>query len=222
MSDKLTDTKSSCCGKVRRGRPLQMKLAAREAAILRTTAQLLLERPFDEVTMAVIAGKAGMSKRTVYEHFKNREDLLTRAIINLSSTIFLPLSLEDLRRPLKERLSLLLRYNTPTGSGPNNLEFLRSIIAKAKSYPDLAQKLYATSRGALADFVRAEVLRAVGSGEIFLARHDLNMAVEMLLDMAFESPLTRLLHPCSQPQNQAEIERRRELAISIFLQGCAP
>ncbi|MEY8120915.1 TetR/AcrR family transcriptional regulator, partial [Falsihalocynthiibacter sp. BN13B15] len=110
---------TTCCGKTRRGRPPQMQRPAREAAILRVTTQLLLEIPFDDVTMAVIATKAGMSKRTVYEHFKNREDLLVSAIIDVSRTIFLPLSSEDAQRPLLERLSLLLQINTPSGFEAN-------------------------------------------------------------------------------------------------------
>ncbi|MGB3242974.1 MAG: helix-turn-helix domain-containing protein, partial [Sulfitobacter sp.] len=77
-----------------------MDPSARESAILGVTAQLLLAVPFDEVTMALIARRAGMSKRTVYEHFKNREELLVRAIEHISRTFFRPLNTEDAQRPL--------------------------------------------------------------------------------------------------------------------------
>ena len=221
-SEAKPEEEQACCGKARRGRPPQMDPSAREAAILRAAAQLLLEVPFDDVTVDVIACRASMSKRTVYEHFKNREDLLVRAIVDISRTIFLPLSSEDAQRPLRDRLSLLLRINPPPGCEENKLEFLRSIIAKAQTYPILAQQLHANGRGALVGFVRTEISRAMKSGEISIAPSDVEMAAEMLLDMAFENTLTRLLHPSSPPQDEAEVERRRELAITVFLRGCAP
>lgn len=216
------EAKTDCCGKARRGRPQQMDPSAREAAILEVAAQLLMEVPFDDVTMVAIACRAGMSKRTVYEHFKNREELLVRSIVDISRTIFLPLSSEDTQRSLRDRLSLLLRINAPPGCEAHKLEFLRSIIAKAQAYPVLAQQLHANGRGVLIGFVRTEIERAMESGEIVLAPADLNMAAEMLLDMAFENTLTRLLHPGLQRQDDAEIERRRDFAITVFLRGCAP
>jgi AcrR family transcriptional regulator len=199
-----------------------MQTDAREAAILRATADLLLKTPFDDVTMTAVAAKAGMSKRTVYEHFKSREDLFVRAVEGILRSVFLPLKAEDANRPLRERLSLLLRYNATPGSDENSMEFLRSIVAKAKTYPALAQKLHTNGRGALAGYVRTEVLRAIASGEIALAATDVEMAVEVLLDMAFENKLLRLLNPNAPPKQDALATQRRDFAIDVFLRGCAP
>jgi AcrR family transcriptional regulator len=222
MKQSPTEEEHACCTKMRLGRPPQMQADAREAAILRATAQLLLETSFDAVTMAAVSAKAGMSKRTVYEHFKNREDLFVRAIECILRTVFLPLRDEDRVLPLRERLSLLLRYNEAPSSDQNSLEFLRSIVAKAQTYPVLAQKLHSNGRGALAGYVRTEVLRAIASGEIALAASDLDMAIEVLLDMAFENTLIRLLHPNAPTKNAAMGARRRDFAITLFLRGCAP
>jgi len=221
MNEDKSSKGAGCFMKARRGRPPQMCHAAREAAILRATAQLLLEIPFDDVTMSLVARTAGMSKRTVYEIFKSREDLLVRAVINLSRTIFLPLKAEEAKRPLNERLSLLLRFNTPSGEDMNKLELLRSVIAKAQIYPDLAHELHTSGRGTLAGFVRAELESAIADGEIYLSQSDLDMAVEILLDMALENPLTRLLQPRAQLPSDLEVERRREFAIAMFLRGIA-
>lgn len=216
------ETTADCCGKARRGRPQQMDPSAREAAILRATGQMLLAAPFDDVTVSSIARCAGMSKRTVYEHFKNREDLLVRAITEISRTIFMPLKAEDAKRPLKERLSLLLQINAPAGSEATKLEFLRSIIAKARTYPVLAQQLYTNGHGALTGFVRIEIARAVADGELSVPPPNLELAAEMLLSMAFEDTLKRLLHPDGPAQDETEVARRRDYAIAVFLRGCAP
>ena len=198
-----------------------MQRPAREAAILNAASQLLMEVAFDDLTMAVIASKAGMSKRTVYEHFKSREDLLVQSIIETSRSVFLPLRDEDTQRPLHERLSLLLRINTPPGFEKNKLEFLRSMVAKARALPDLAQKLYDNGYGALKGYVQDELTHAVACGEIYLQEGDMELAADMLLDMAFDNKLTRLLLPNAPPQEPDEVMRRREYAIGVFLRGCA-
>lgn len=213
MNDSTTITE---CAKARLGRPPQMPPPAREAAILRATTELLQEIPFDDVTMTAIAARAGMSKRTVYEHFTCREDLLVRAVSDLLQTIFVPLSAKDAARPLPERLSLLLQLNGPPECDAHNLECLRSIVAKAQTFPLLAAKLHANGHGALAGFLAAELARAT---ELSLDPKDIPLAAEMLLDMAFENTLTQLLHPGAPLLPQAQIDRRREFAIALFLRG---
>jgi AcrR family transcriptional regulator len=199
-----------------------MDTPAREAAILRATAQLLLEVPFDNVTMAAVSAKTAMSKRTLYQYFSNREDLLIRAVADLSRSIFIPLSSKYSKLPLPERLSILMRVNTPPGSEENKLECLRSIVAKAQSYPTLAQNLYSNGYGALIGFVCTEITRAIEDNEIALALADVELASEMLLSMAFENTLARLLHPLAPPPPLAEQDRRREFAIAMFLRAHAP
>ena len=44
--------------------------------IIRTAREMLEEKAFSEISLAAIAGKAGISKGTLYYHFKNREDIL--------------------------------------------------------------------------------------------------------------------------------------------------
>ena len=104
----------------------------------------------------------------------------------------------------------------------NKLELLRSVIAKARTYPDLAYNLYTSSKGTLSGFLRAELLRASESGEISLSRNDVDLAVELLMDMALENPLTHLLQPDAPPTSEREKERRLQFAITLFLRGLTP
>jgi AcrR family transcriptional regulator len=199
-----------------------MDTSTREEVILYETAQLLLKIPFDDVTMTAVSAKTGMSKRTLYQYFSSREDLLVRAVAKLSQSIFIPLSSKDSKLPLSKRLSILMRVNTPPGCEGNKLECLRSIVAKAHSYPTLAQNLYSNGYGALLGFVRAEITRAIEDNEIKLPLADVELAAEMLMGMVFENTLARLLHPFAQPLPDAERDRRRECAIDIFLRAHAP
>lgn len=44
--------------------------------IIMTAREMLEEKSFSEISLAAIAGKAGISKGTLYYHFKNREEIL--------------------------------------------------------------------------------------------------------------------------------------------------
>jgi AcrR family transcriptional regulator len=60
----------------RTGRPLAMTADERKAAIYAAAERLFGERGYEKVTMADIAAEAGMSKRTLYLMFTDKEALL--------------------------------------------------------------------------------------------------------------------------------------------------
>lgn len=213
-----------CCAPAKtrgRGRPVQMDMQTREEAILDAAGRLLSEAGLDHVTMAAIARRAGMSKRTIYAHFDGREALIGRVIARISETIFRPLGPEDADLSLAERLRLLLTFNKPAGSEDQKLEFLRTIIARAQTYPTLARQLHGDGRGRLTGFVETELQRAVLRGEIRLPEERIALAAEILVAMVFEDPVPRLLDPSLPCPLEADLAVRRDLAIELFLKGCA-
>ncbi|NNM51783.1 MAG: TetR/AcrR family transcriptional regulator [Pseudomonadales bacterium] len=55
----------------------------REAAILDATTETLAQRGFDQLTMDDIAVRVGISKPSLYKHFKSREDLVAATMTRL-------------------------------------------------------------------------------------------------------------------------------------------
>ncbi len=204
----------------RRGRPVQMDMAAREERILEAASSLLTEGGFDHVTMAAIARRAGMSKRTLYEHFESHEALLGSVISRMGERIFRPLRTEDEGRSLTERLQILLTLNKPPGAENSKLEFLRTLIARAQTYPTLSRQLLENGRGRLIGHVSEELARASKAGEIELAADSAALAAEMLVNLTFEDPVPRLLLCVECDPSPEEMAQRRDLAISLFLHGC--
>ena len=204
----------------RRGRPVQMCPAEREALVLDCAIALLSERGAEEVTVADIAQRAGMSKRTLYEHFESHEALLGSVISRMGERIFRPLRPEDEGRSLTERLQILLTLNKPPGAEKSKLEFLRTLIARAQTYPTLSRQLLENGRGRLIGHVSEELARASRAGEIELAPDAAALAAEMLVNLTFEDPVPRLLLCVDCDPSPEEMVRRRDLAISLFLHGC--
>ncbi len=55
----------------------------REDAILDATTQVLATKGFDLMTMDDVAGQIGISKPSLYKHFKSKEDLVAAALVRL-------------------------------------------------------------------------------------------------------------------------------------------
>ena len=123
---------SECCipEARRRGRPVQIDQDRREELVLVATTELLSELRLDEVTMAAIAERAGMSKRTVYGMFENREALLGACMARIGQSVFRPLDPSDRNLPIGERLKRLLSYCALSLRGRGPTRFLPAAPAR--------------------------------------------------------------------------------------------
>lgn len=54
--------------------------AFREQEILRTAARVISETSCRDFTMSEVAGRLGVSKATLYQHFRSREELIRRCV----------------------------------------------------------------------------------------------------------------------------------------------
>ena len=74
--------KKDCC--VKPGRP---KDVHKQAAILEAAANLIVRKGFEGTSMDLVAKEAGVSKQTVYSHYKNKETLFKAAVSHYSETV---------------------------------------------------------------------------------------------------------------------------------------
>src|SRR5688500_15556461 len=81
----------------------------REDDILKMAEQLIGERGYANLTMDELAEMVGISKPTLYQHFKSKEDIAVRACIRGFDEVVQFLE-QPLREPAIERLTGLLRW----------------------------------------------------------------------------------------------------------------
>ena len=203
----------------KRGRPVQMCPQKRETLVLDCAIELLSERAPEDVTMADIARRANMSKRTLYSLYRSREELLGAGLARMSKALFRPLRLEERDAPLEERLRILLTFNPHREKPEVVIEMLRTVIAEARSYPELSRSLSRSGPAHAAGLVRDELARAVETGEVALSADEIAAAAELLVDMVVGNAIPGLLDPDRIPRSSEEQNIRRDRAIHIFLHG---
>ncbi|MBP1806182.1 TetR/AcrR family transcriptional regulator [Rubellimicrobium aerolatum] len=202
----------------RRGRPVALGAGERRERILDALAEVFRESGMSGTTMAAVARRAGMSKRTVYEVFDDRAALFAAYLSRLRHEFVQPLDDAARALPLEERLRRLLAPRAYASSFDLPLAVLRAMIAEGPERPDMARTFLAEGPGAIRELIRAELDRAVARGEATIA--DTGAAAALLADMIRPSPLDVLIDPASLP-GDAAIQARFDLAIRVFLRGVA-
>lgn len=113
-------------------------------AILQAAIAEFRSRGFEITSMDKIAATAGVSKRTVYNHFPSKEELFAEILNRLWNSITAeqdtPYSPE---KPLREQLRQLLQAKLHMLADDNFLDLARIAIAATIHSPDRAQDMVA-------------------------------------------------------------------------------
>lgn len=172
-------------------------LPKRQAIVMAAKA-VFLERGFTHATMDDIARRAGTTKRTVYNHFKNKEELFV-AIVELVSQRFL----EKLPPPdsyaddVAEALECFAARFCELTSWTDAVALQRMILGESGRFPDLAAQLYRTAVTAAEDRLAGYLRDRTEAGR--LAVGDAAQAAAQLLDLATGAQRSRTLFGVDDP-----------------------
>lgn len=119
--------------------PQRLTDRKREAIVAAAIAEFR-DNGFEVTSMDKIAASAGVSKRTVYNHFPSKEELFTEILNKLwaSSVAQLDVSYSS-AQPLRDQLRVLLHAKMKMMSDANFLDLARVAIAATIHSPERAQ-----------------------------------------------------------------------------------
>lgn len=129
---------------IRSAGPGRPKDPEKRAAILEAAKHLFLERSYDGVSMDAIAHEAGVSKLTIYSHFKDKESLFSAAVEakceeQLPAAAFQAGTADE---DIGERLKRIARGFHALAISPEAIELFRVMAAQVQTSPEMAQRFY--------------------------------------------------------------------------------
>lgn len=146
----------------------------REDAILDATTRLLASKGFDLITMDDVAAEVGLSKPSLYKHFKSKEDLVTEAMIRLLDGALayldeLPSTLGPTQR-LQRLLEWALRVRLAGGLPflPSTSAHVRAVLTQSLRYVTRALKLHRRLDAVVSDAKRRGELREELPNDVIL------------------------------------------------------
>lgn len=201
--------------------PRTLAPSPKRGAIVAAATTLFLEAGYGAVSMDAIAGRAGVSKRTVYSYFSGKEALFGAVMENVClSVIGTQTPAELTSGPLDRVLSEYGRRFLTLITSPQALAVFRVVTAEAVRFPELGEVFYRIGpqrcTTALAAYLgeqdRAGILRIP----------DPEAAAGQFLAMVKGPVHMRLTLGVGPRPEEAEIAAVVEAAVAVFLRGYGP
>lgn len=202
-----------------RGRP---KDPARRAAIVAAARALFLEHGLPPVSMDAIAQAAGVSKRTIYSHFADKEALFGAVIaaeagdFRAAPPLPPPADLDEVRRRLIEYGVALTGLLTR----PGILDLGRLIMSEARRHPELVKQFYAWGPEASLSHLTAALAEANALG--LLAAEPAEVAADQLASMWQGRGHFRQQLGLCPPPSPDEVRLAVTRAVDVIVRAYAP
>ena len=202
------------------GRPKDLE---KRAAILEAAKELFLTSGYDGTSMDAVAAEAGVSKLTVYNHFKDKETLFIEAV-KAKCEEQLPHEAFEVnpKAGVRTQLTAIARGFFVLVNSPESVAIHRMISAESARNPK-------STLGAL--FLEAGPKRTVGELEAFLRAEnakglldvpDPHRAAEHFFCMLKGVYHMKLLCGCMAPVEPKEIESHIASVVDLFLRAFLP
>lgn len=171
-------------------------------------------------SMDQITARSGVSKATVYAHFKSKDDLLLAVVDDMLRAI--RAAVTDLPRndDFRTWLAQLGRLASRLLTTPAAIALQRLAIAEAARFPQIARALHETGGSAVfAPAVIPEFEAAIAEG--ILRQSDPKVAHMHFFEMCLGKMLRDVLMGLSPVPGRREIDANVHSAVEAFLHGYA-
>ena len=197
---------------------------AKRRQILAAARHVFLDVGFERACVDVIAERAGVSKATVYNHFKEKKGLFVAAVTEESEGMRSQLAhllTQTTGNPavdLQHAGETLLRFLVL----PNAIAFRRILISEVGRFPDLGRDYYDKSlrvhRQLLGEYLR----RCHDAGQIALPDEDAERAAGHYLAMCVSEVVWPLELGIPLDTSEVFIQQTVRAAVNTFLLACRP
>ena len=115
--------------------------SAKRKIILDAAIDTFIKLGFEKASMDLIADKANSSKRTVYNHFSSKEELIQEAFNMFLKETFESKNIEyDPKQSIKSQLSAFADTKIKLTEDPQKLGLMRVTLSAFITYPQMAEK----------------------------------------------------------------------------------
>ena len=193
----------------------QTRSEIKRASIINAAREEFLRCGFREANMDVIAEKAAVSKRTVYNHFPSKEDLFGAIALQLLAEFRRATQIEfDPTRPAREQLLEFAEREVDLLTSDTYVRVFRLFLVESHSSPELVERILPPGtfednplRGWLQDAAKAGVLAVPDAVIASVELHG------MLKGALFWPAIIGYAKPMTRKERQAVIDS----AVDTFL-----
>lgn len=220
MTLKNNATQPRAKSRPRAGRPTREEAERRHEELLNCALDIFLERGYEQATTLDIANALGMSKRTVYAYYKDKETLFKAAVQRSIQRYTVPI--ESLRAletdDLATTLIAVARLRITNVSTPEGIRLQRILTSQAYRFPELLRSLFLVATRPTVQFLSElfEQLNQEGKTSITNTQR----AAVSFLTLVVSGPVRAIT--AGERPSDAELEEQILFSVQLFLHGVLP
>lgn len=203
-------------------------MARRARALREAASRVFLARGYDAATMEQVAEEAGVTKKTLYNHFGGKDELFEASVAALCDALLQDLphgarhsgddsgdDSGDLKKNLEHFCETFLR----TLAVPPGLEFYRLAFSVSPRFPKLGRAVYKAGPQRINRTLASYLDQQVAAGRLKIS--DTQQAAQQLIGMMTSRAQLALL---GEPMSPTSTESRAYVrsAVSAFCRAYAP
>jgi TetR/AcrR family transcriptional regulator, mexJK operon transcriptional repressor len=206
-------------GRARRhrgGRPTLAEARRRQQQLLEVAGAMFMRQGFAGTSIDAVADAAGMSKRTVYARYADKNELFGAVLRELIERCVVPITrFQSGKLTLEPTLAEIGRHVLTNVLAPSAVSLHRIIIAESERQPAFGRLAHAEGRKPAVKAIAA-VLRRHAT-ELRVA--DFELAAQQFLSLVVDYSLC--LATLGIKEDRRGIEARVSAAVDLFLNGAA-
>lgn len=196
-------------------RPGRKKSGQKRLDIQRAASNLFLANGLDATTMDAVAAAAGVSKQTVYSHFKGKEELFQSCIAKKVALHSLDEDALPSDRPYAEALTIMGERFMELLGDPEVTNMHRAVIAQSTAHPEIARLFYEAGPQRAIRAIARLLEEHTRKGTVSI--DDTEVAAELFLSMVKGISDMRCMVNVAPPMSEKEMKLRAKRAVAWFL-----
>jgi TetR/AcrR family transcriptional regulator, mexJK operon transcriptional repressor len=198
----------------RGGRPTQAEATRRHQHLVKIAGEMFMKLGFDGTSVEAVADAAGVSKRTVYARYRDKNDLFNAVLRNLIDRWLTPIhQFESGTSELEPMLVEIGHYLLSAALAPKAVSLHRIIIAESERRPQFGRLANADGRQQTVRAIAAAFRRHAKK----LRVKDLERAAEHFLALVVDNNLWRAAMGLDLRTRSVDDTVQR--AVDLFLNG---
>ena len=185
--------------------------------IVQAATEVFLEDGFTAASMDRIVEKAGVSKRTLYNYYKSKDEIFLDVMQTHLSSIYANFEARPNRSAgLKEQLRRVGIELLRLANSSATLSLFRIAASEVQRFPELAQRFFEHSFEDVIDGIASILDREREKSGTRIT--DTRAASECFLDLLIGTAYLGVIFGVSPPMNDKTIRKRTERALSLVFE----
>ncbi|MEO1522725.1 MAG: TetR/AcrR family transcriptional regulator [Cyanobacteria bacterium J06633_2] len=198
------------------GRPASGTLEQRLEQLLEDSTQVFVQHGYGSTSMDLIARKAHVAKRTIYQHFGGKEQLFGAVVRHRINSLYaLFPEIEKTTDPIEQVLTRFAHELLAVVLAPESINLERIVIGEASRFPELANQFYNNAPKQAIVAIAQYLTRQKQKGILQLT--DPEVASMQFFSLVLGEFQRQALLGIGQPYSTEQIDRHVDEAIRFFL-----